>query len=350
LGEWLIDSRRRVAFAPGSAGVGMASYRSSLGRRIEAILAADDRPSRLRFVWPALLAVALIVLPLAAPRATATVQQLPSPVEQNSGDETVIKSLTTAAVLVALAAPAVVEESAAQEEKQIKIEAVPQTMHGFSGQIVGKLMSKDVEKGAIVLHVQRVQRVWKNNKAERPKDCEGKTVALDGLFGKFLDVLYTVQPGDTVQIEAKHTSGDNLKFLGEQFMKVAPIADEPKEQPDKEPETAEETSSAGDGQDGAFPEGLKGFRGILVGTVVSTDVEKGVLVFKGESVQRTWPKNAAKNPASAKGKTLTVEGIAGKWLDTLLSFKPGDRIEVEAFHNGGEKLDFVQEWLKKAEQ
>jgi hypothetical protein len=48
--------------------------------------------------------------------------------------------------------------------------------------------------------------------------------------------------------------------------------------------------------------------------------------------------------------TLRVEGIRGKFLDTLLTLKPGDNVEVEAFHNRGDQLDFPGEWLRKVEK
>jgi hypothetical protein len=158
-----------------------------------------------------------------------------------------------------------------------------------------------------------------------------------------------------------------MQFAGELLQKTDPVTDAPSDRPrgSDRPQGADKPKgtdkpqgsdkpkdvSAADSpqDDGKFPAGLRGFRGILAGKVVSTDTEKGVLVFQATEVKRTWPKNAATNPGSCKGKELTVNGIAGKWVDVLLTLKQGDALEVEAFHNRGEALDFVGEWLKKIE-
>lgn len=97
------------------------------------------------------------------------------------------------------------------------------------------------------------------------------------------------------------------------------------------------------------PPGLEGFRGILVGELVSKDLEKGALVFRMEKVQRVWKANRASNPEESKGKLITVDGISGRFLDVLRSLEAGTRIEVEAFQVQGKVLKFPGEWLRKAQ-
>ncbi len=254
---------------------------------------------------------------------------------------------TTLTLAAALAAPATADDAQTRAESAKAAPAaaelkVPVSVHGFSGEIVGTVVSKNTDGASLVLKVQQVPRVWKNNKAEKPQDLVGRTVPVERFFGRFLDVLLVVKPGDTVLLEAKHVRGDQLQFLGEVFKKVEPVSE-------LQAETAKDQPAGADADKRKFPEGLEGFRGIFVGKVVKTDVENGVLLFEAESVKNVWPQNKAKNPANSKGKILKVNGIAGKWLDVLLVLKPGDRIEVEAFHNRGEALDFVQEWLKKVD-
>ncbi len=94
---------------------------------------------------------------------------------------------------------------------------------------------------------------------------------------------------------------------------------------------------------------MHGFRGIFIAELVEKDVERGTLKVKIESIKRTWKQNKAKHAAKAKGQVWLVRGVSGKWLDVLVESKVGERLEVEAFHNSGDKLDFVGEWLKKAE-
>jgi hypothetical protein len=99
----------------------------------------------------------------------------------------------------------------------------------------------------------------------------------------------------------------------------------------------------------SIPEGMKGFRGMLKGKLVSKDVEKGKLELEVESVLKQWPKSTAKDAPSAVGKTVPINGVFGKWLDVLLQVDKGQKIEIEAFHNGGDTLTFPGEWLKKVE-
>jgi hypothetical protein len=112
------------------------------------------------------------------------------------------------------------EQKVSEEKKDTKLDKVPTELYGFSGEVVGKLISKDAEKGDLVLEVRQVTRVWKPNKAPQPRSAEGKTLKIDGVFGKFLDVLVTLKEGDGVMIEVKHVKGDNLTFLGELLKKV----------------------------------------------------------------------------------------------------------------------------------
>lgn len=209
-----------------------------------------------------------------------------------------------------------------------KPSAVPEELRGFSGLLRGELVSSDVEKGMLVLRVEEVRKVWKPSTAKRPASAVGRTLEVDGIAGKWLDVLLLMKPGDTIELEAYHKTGRNLSFLGEWLKKVSP----------------EEKKAAS-----AIPAGFRGFRGIFSGKLVSKDVEKGTLVVKLEEVKRTWRQNKAESPESAKGHAFTVKGVSGKWLDVLLVLDVGDRIEIEAFENGAAHLDFVGEWLKKAE-
>jgi hypothetical protein len=100
---------------------------------------------------------------------------------------------------------------------------------------------------------------------------------------------------------------------------------------------------------GAVPAGMHGFRGMLRGKVVEKDAEKGSLKLEVDEIVKTWPKNKASDPKSAVGKTLPIEGVFGRFLDVLITVDKGQRVEIEAFHNGGDVLTFPGEWLKKVE-
>lgn len=227
---------------------------------------------------------------------------------------------------------------AKETASRVPLTKAPPELYGLSGRVVGRLVRKDVEKGELTLKIVKVDKVWRNNKAKNPRSAEGRTLKIEGVFGKFLDVLLLLKENDGVQIEVKHVRGDGLTFLGEGLKKV-----EIKEQPPQAGRTDDRPK-----RDDALP-GLNGFRGILIGKLVRKDVEKGTLAFKMEKVKRIWKANKAPAPEKSKGKLIRVEGISGKFLDTLLVLEIGDRIEVEAFHVRGTALKFPGEWLKKAE-
>lgn len=213
------------------------------------------------------------------------------------------------------------------------IDPVPKGMHGVSGLISARLIDKDNERGDIVMKVEKVHRIWRGNKAKNAKAGEGKVLKLTGIAGKALDQLLVINKGDRFSIEIKHVGGPNLRYLGEGLKRL------------NEGEMPVEALS-GD----ANPRKLMhGFRGIFIGRLMKKDAEKGTLSVRIESIKRTWKKNKAKQAAKAKGQVWEVRGVSGKFLDVLIEAKVGDRLEVEAFHNNGNKLDFVGEWLKKAE-
>jgi hypothetical protein len=245
-----------------------------------------------------------------------------------------IKAVALAAALglpAARSAPAAADEPPAAKVPE---STLPDGIRGFRGMVAGRLVDKDVEQGRLVLNVEKIERVWKNNTAKDPQSLVGKTVTIDGVRGRFLDNLLAIKPEDRLEIEVYHSRGEHLSFLGEVLKKL----DEPKADGSK--------PSASTG----VPEGLRGFRGMLVGELLNKDDEAGTLVFRAERVSKVWKGNKAENPQAAVGMTLRVDGIRGKFLDTLLTLKPGDKVEVEAFHNRGEKLDFPGEWLKKVEK
>ena len=341
----------------------------------------------------------------------------------------------------------------AQETAQEATSTIPAELRDFRGMLIGQMIERDVERGTFTVKVDYVSRVWENNRANNPRTAVGKTFVVDGVTGKWLDQLLLLRPGETVEFEAQHRSGNTLTFPGEWLRKVPtfdatvhPVPPEefrgfagvvlgkvirtnaeshdlileiesveksfersqatnaesvkgksivvagfwgkmsgeldklkagdrirtgvlhrvPKsdhfivtefvekingtKEQDKPPRiSAAPSTSSTDTANQKFPKGMEGFRGILQGELISRDVEKGELVFRAKRVTRTWKENRATDTESCRGQIFVVKRISGKWLDVLITLKPGDAIEVEAFHNGGEHLDFVSEWLKKVE-
>lgn len=206
---------------------------------------------------------------------------------------------------------------------------VPEGMQGISGMVTAELVDKDHEKGELVMKVEKVTRLWRGNQASDASTGEGKVLKLTGIAGPALDQLLIINKGDRFTIEVKHVRGDNLVYLGEGLRKLPAR------------EASEGTTSS--------REAMHGFRGIFTGTLTRKDPEKGTLSVKIDGIKRTWKKNEAKEAHKAKGQEWEIHGVSGKWVDVLFEMKVGERLEVEAFHNRGDKLDFVGEWLRKAE-
>ncbi|MHC4244342.1 MAG: hypothetical protein ACYS3N_12785 [Planctomycetota bacterium] len=100
-----------------------------------------------------------------------------------------------------------------------------------------------------------------------------------------------------------------------------------------------------------LPEGLIGFRGVLVGRVLRK-LDRG-FVLKVERVINVWENNRADRPEAAVGKDLIItiradEELGGRFLRTLRTLKIGERVLVEAFHFDDNRLTIVEQ-LQKVE-
>jgi hypothetical protein len=100
-----------------------------------------------------------------------------------------------------------------------------------------------------------------------------------------------------------------------------------------------------------LPEGMIGFRGVLVGRVLRK-LDRG-FVLKVEKVTKVWENNRAGRPEAAVGKDLIItiradEEFGGRFLRTLRTLKIGERVLVEAFHFEGNRLTVVEQ-LQKVE-
>ena len=215
---------------------------------------------------------------------------------------------------------------------------LPEGIRGFKGMMIGTIVSKTED--SFVLKVEKITRVWKESKAKEPECVVGKEVPItlwkeSRLADRHRKTLAEMNKGDRIEVEPFHLEGERLSVV-EGLKKVGREAPE-------EPKEKEAPAE--------FPEGIQGFKGMFVGTIV----EKGSTFFtlKVEKIAKVWKGSTAKNPACAVGKsvkmTLRREGrILERLVRQLAELKPGDRVQAGAFHIEADVFAGV-EMLKKAE-
>lgn len=243
------------------------------------------------------------------------------------------RQLITLALLTSLELPAGAEEERSKEQPQRPpitkktSDELPRVALRFNGMIVGRLVKKDVEKGTFIINVDAVPRVWRNSKAEQPKSLIGRNIEVDGVFGKWLDVLLLVKEGETLECEARHDGGTGLTFPGELLRKVAPF--KPGDYP-------------------VLPEEFRGFHGAVAGKIVAKSSELMEVIIKVDRVLDTWKDNAAKKPESIVGKRVMLGGFWQR-KEAYAGLKEGDRIEVGLKHIGRQSDHLnVVEFVRKA--
>lgn len=317
-GDQMVRDTRRVP----SLTAGMATFRSTLGQRVEVLLNLEHEMRRLSFAgrsvgWAVAMAGAGVLV-LFLPRVISNLA-ITSPLTTVSSSETeaMKKQIASMALLAGMTAPANAQEqpsassTAAAQIATLKTEAdkLPAGTVGFNGMLVGRLAAKDIERGTFLVLVDAVSRVWENSKADNPQSLVGKTVEVTGVFGKFLDVLVVTRVGETIEFECKR-EGDQLKFPGEMLRKVAPYA------PENYP---------------TLPEEFRGFQGSAIAQVIQKDPESLEMIVQVQKVLETWDGNRAQSPASIQGKRMLLAGFWNR-KDAFHSIKAGDRIEVGLKH------------------
>jgi beta-lactamase regulating signal transducer with metallopeptidase domain len=333
LAKCLLRLGSRVA-APRSAGfcestlvASMASFRSMLGRRLEALLASDNdlSPSPLfnRCLLTILMSASVLIVALVMPQASGQFSSKPQTMSPDDPLRNSTMPRTTAALALLLSLPAAVtadesakpappsvQPSAVTSERTTTQDELPKGVQRFNGMLVGRLAARDVEQGTFVVQVDAVSRVWENSKAEDPKSLVGKSVKVSGVFGKFLDVLVVTRVGETIEFECKH-DGEKLVFPGELLRKVAPY--DPEDYP-------------------VLPEEFRGFRGTVAAEVLKKDAESLEVIVKVNKVLESWKDSDAKEPSSIEGHHVLLAGFWNR-REMFHKLKVGDGFETGLRHN-----------------
>ena len=158
--------------------------------------------------------------------------------------------------------------------------------------------------------------------------------------------------------ELRRVNAGLRKELGRPARAAAGAAGEGDRRREGEGDRKREGGVDGEGERaaGGLPQGIRGFRGILEGTIVKKG-QRG-FVLKVTKTGKTWAQNKAKNPRDAIGKEIEIliqaeRGVTDRWkqlvkehLQVLGALKAGDRVTVEAFHFGGGHLVVMEELRK----
>lgn len=195
------------------------------------------------------------------------------------------------------------------EELKTNPDPLPDGVTNFNGMLLGQLVAKDVEDGTFVVLVDAVPRVWRNSKAKDPESFVGKTVKVDGVFGKFLDVLVVTRNGETLEFECKYED-EALRFPGELLRKAAPY--DPEDFP-------------------VLPEEFRGFKGAVLADVVKKDAETLEMIVQVREIIEPWDGSRAKDAKSMEGKRMTLAGFWNR-RDDYHNLKTGDRIQFGMQH------------------
>ena len=154
----------------------------------------------------------------------------------------------------------------------------------------------------LIVEVEHILKTSGDSQAKDAKSIEGEKAMLPG-FWQRKEAYHSIEVGDRIETGIQHIGlrSDHLT-VAESLRKTNAESDAKSKREGDGKAEATETEEAATG----FPEGMRGFRGMFTGTIVSKDVEKGEFIVKAESVDRVWPQNKATNTKSCEGRELTV--------------------------------------------
>ena len=238
-----------------------------------------------------------------------------------------------------------------EEPKEMK-PVLPDGMLGFSGMLKGKVVAK--QKNGFVLLVEKVEKLWEDNKAKKSETVVGKKVLINvsweehekgkwrpiPLQARFVEML---KVGSEISIEVKNKEGERLHIL--ELNKEQRALAEKKEEP-KEKKVEKDWK-----KEYEIPDGMIGFSGVLEGFVVKK-LDNG-FVLKVTGVPTVWKDSKAKNTASVIGKKIIIfvgwaKNDKGKWhpveahLKFIKNLKLEQKIKIEAKNFEGMHLGILE--------
>ena len=197
-----------------------------------------------------------------------------------------------------------------EKDKNKMMNGAPDSFYAI---VIGRLKSKDIETGEFELVVDYVTSVYGDVK--RKETILGKTVKVSGVAGPWLDKLLLIKKGETLKFRSGTLTGTS--------MSISPKATvlEPAEpfDPNVYP---------------VPPAEFRGFRGIVIGTVVAKSDQGYELTLKVKTVHGTDSKNTAKTPKAIEGRLLDLRGFYDiTYRKTFDDLRAGDTIKLGVAHS-----------------
>ncbi len=99
----------------------------------------------------------------------------------------------------------------AQEKKERP--KLPEGVQGFSGTVQGKVVT--MKEGRFVFQVEKVLKVWKNSKAEKPENLAGAKIMVGarGPEGKQAKFIKTLKADEALSLEVLNEKGQAFVIL-----------------------------------------------------------------------------------------------------------------------------------------
>ena len=220
---------------------------------------------------------------------------------------------------------------------------LPEEFRGFRGIVQAEVLKKDPESLEMIIRVDRVLSSASGNAARNPPSIEGKNLLLAGFWNR-REAFAGIKPGDKLEAGLQHISrrSDHVAVADPiRRTAVGPGARRMSEEEMRELQRPEQ-NSVGRASADNVPAGQRGFRGMLVGRLVSKDIERGTFSMQVEVVPRVWKNNQSADPRALRGKIVEAGGVSGKLLDVLLLCKTGETLEFGAKDNGGSRLTVIE--------
>jgi len=99
------------------------------------------------------------------------------------------------------------------QEKKRERPKLPEGVQGFSGTVEGKVVS--MKEGRFVFQVEKVLKVWKNSKAEKPENLAGIKIMVGARSpeGKQAKFIKTLKVDESLSLEVLNEKGQAFVIL-----------------------------------------------------------------------------------------------------------------------------------------